>query len=102
MISALPSRESKRPLGVFAACLVYASVAASIGWHHTVLDSLAFRQAQTALTAYFMVGRTPCLAYETPVVGPPWSIPFELPVYQWIVAAVVTFCHTPMDETGRA
>jgi hypothetical protein len=42
------------------------------------------------------------LAYDTPVVGPPWSIPFELPVYQWIVAAIVTIGQTPMDETGRA
>ncbi len=102
MSSALPSRESKWPLAVFVVCLVYAIAAASIGWHNTVLDFIGFRQAQTALTAYFMVGRLPCLAYETPVVGPPWSIPFELPVYQWIVAVIVTFCHTPMDETGRA
>ncbi len=98
-----------RPLTVAApaafllgACLVYAVWAASIGWHNTVLDFLGFRQAQTALTAYFMVGRPPRLAYETPVVGPPWSIPFELPVYQGIVAAIVTLCDTPMDETGRA
>jgi len=83
-------------------CLVYAVLAASIGWHNTVLDFIGFRQAQTALTAYFMVGRVPCLAYETPVVGPPWSIPFELPVYQWVVAAIVTLGDTPMDETGRA
>lgn len=88
--------------GLLGACLVYAMWAASIGWHNTVLDLLGFRQAQTALTAYFMVGRLPQLAYETPVVGPPWSIPFELPLYQWVVAAVVTLFDTPLDETGRA
>jgi len=87
---------------LLAACLIYAVWAASIGWHNTVLDFIGFRQAQTGLTAYFMVGRPPSLAYETPVVGPPWSIPFELPVYQWIVAAIITLRHTPMDETGRA
>jgi hypothetical protein len=97
----------RRPLSILAplllgACLVYAIWAASIGWHNTVLDFIGFRQAQTALTAYFMVGHPPQLAYETPVVGPPWSIPFELPVYQWVVAALVTVCDTPLDETGRA
>ncbi len=97
-----PSPVSKWPVAVLAVCLLYALAAASIGWHHTVLDFLGFRQAQTALTVYFMVGQPPRLAYETPVVGPPWSIPFELPVYQWIVAAVVTFCDTPCVETGRA
>src|SRR5262245_18586165 len=102
MTSALLSRDSKWPLAVFALCLIYSVAAASLGWHNTVLDVLGFRQAQTALTAYFMVGQLPRLAYETPVVGPPWSIRFELPVDQWIVAAIVTFCHTPMDATGRA
>lgn len=102
MTSAVPCCESKGPPAVFAVCLIYAVAAASIGWHNTVLDFLGFRQAQTALSAYFMVGRPPCLAYETPVVGPPWSIPFELPIYQWSVAAVVTCCDTPLDETARA
>jgi hypothetical protein len=98
----VPSRQPRWSLLVFAACLIYAVWAASIGWHNTVLDFIGFRQAQTALTAYFMVGQPPRLAYETPVVGPPWSIPFELPLYQWIVAANVRLFATPMDETGRA
>jgi hypothetical protein len=28
------------------------------------------------------------LSYDTPVLGYPWSIPFEIPLYQWIVACV--------------
>jgi hypothetical protein len=97
-----PAREPRWPLLLFALCLGYALWAASIGWHHTVLDFIGFRQAQTALTTFFMVGQPPRLAYETPVVGPPWSIPFEFPVYQWIVASIVHFFDTPLDETGRA
>lgn len=97
-----PSREPRWPLLLFALCLGYAFWAVSLGWHHTILDFLGFRQAQTALTAYFMIGQPLHLAYETPVVGPPWSIPFEFPLYQWIVAAVVHFFATPIDETGRA
>jgi hypothetical protein len=29
------------------------------------------------------------LKYEDPVMGPPWSLPFEFPLYQWIVAESV-------------
>ncbi len=48
-------------------------------------------------------GRTaPELAYETPLFGPPWSIPMEFPTYQWLVAAVSTLGGTPLDPTGRA
>ena len=52
--------------------------------------------------AQHMVGHMPKLAYETPVLGPPWSIPFEFPLYQWTVAAVVQVLGTPLDQTGRA
>ena len=48
-----------------------------------------------------MVGEWPKLAYETPVLGPPWSIPFEFPLYQWIVAALVTVTHLSLDPTAR-
>src|SRR5260370_15283782 len=41
------------------------------------------------------------LAYQTPVLGPPWAVPMEFPLYQWIAASVVNFCGTPLDQTGR-
>jgi hypothetical protein len=85
----------------FAAALVHALWAMHLGWDHTLLDAHGFRQTQTALSAYYSVSKLPKLAYETPVLGPPWSIPFELPVYQWVVAGLVTALGTPMDPTGR-
>jgi len=42
------------------------------------------------------------LAYETPVGGAPWSIPFEFPIYQAIVAAISSLFNTDLDRTGRA
>jgi hypothetical protein len=86
---------------LFIACLAYYLVATSIGWNNTILDYSGFRQTQTAISAYYMIGKFPSLAYETPVLGPPWSIPFEFPLYQWIVAAIVTLLGTPLDQTGR-
>jgi hypothetical protein len=102
MSSLVSGRPSRIPaLILFLASLTYALCAATVGWHNTVLDFIPFRQSQTALTALFMVGRMPTLAYETPVVGPPWAIPFELPVYQWIVAGLISAFGTPLEETGR-
>jgi hypothetical protein len=51
-----------------------------------ILEWYSFRQTQTALTAQYIAIDGFKLAYETPVVGMPWSIPFEFPIYQLIVA----------------
>ena len=76
-----------------------------VGWNHRIIhgDSAAsFRTAQTALNCYWMLGHQYRVAYETPVFGPPWSMPYEFPLYEWIVAAVVTMSGWPLDQTGRA
>ena len=49
-----------------------------VGWENTLISRFEFRQVQTALTTrYFPAGGFP-LAYETPVFGPPWSIPLSV------------------------
>lgn len=65
------------------------------------LDIHAFRQAQTALTSYWFAQEGLQLAYATPVAGFPWSIPFEFPLYQGIVAVIAETFGVPMDATGR-
>lgn len=87
---------------VLAACAVYALVSATRAFDAPLLEAHSFRQTHTAISAYWMLGEAPKLGYETPVLGPPWSIPFELPIYQWTVAAAVTALGTPLDPTGRA
>ena len=84
------ARETRWPLLLFALCLSYALGAASIGWHHTVLDFIGFRQAQTALTTFFTIGQPPRLAYETPVVGSPYQVG----------AVVVHTAWLPIDRTA--
>jgi hypothetical protein len=86
---------------LFVCGLAYAVWTASIGWDNTLNDRHSFRQSQTATTAYYMVGKPFKLAYETPVLGKPWAIPMEFPLYQWIVARVVGGLGTPLDQTGR-
>lgn len=82
-------------------CFIY-SLFISIKYaNQALLDQYSFRQTQTALTAYWLVKNGFSLAYETPVAGPPWSIPFEFPIYQYIVALVSQVTNFSLDATGR-
>lgn len=86
---------------LFAGSVVYAIATATIGWGNTLNDRHSFRQSQAATTALFLIDQPFRLAYETPVLGKPWSIPMEFPLYQWIVARLVGVFGTPLDQTGR-
>ncbi len=89
------------PYFLLAGAGAFFAGASAVGWNHTLLDDNSFRQTQTAISTYYMVGRPPTLAYETPVLGPPWALPFEFPLYQWLVAGLVTLLGTPLEQTGR-
>ena len=82
-------------------CFAYALYIAIRYAGQVPLDNFKFRQTQTALTAYWLGQNGFSLAYETPVAGPPWSIPFEFPLYQYIVALVSQASHVSLDASGR-
>src|SRR5262245_10384506 len=87
---------------IFILLLVHSFIAISTGWSHTLNDFHGFRQAQTAIAVDYLVKGGPWIAYETPVFGPPWSIPFEFPLYQWITALVVIVFRISVEQAGRA
>ena len=96
------------PLGVswaiwviFALCLIWAVSIATLSWHNSISDIHGFRQSQTAITSYYLARGGPFLRYETPIFGYPWSIPFEFPLYQWIVAYTSTLLHLQLNPSGR-
>ena len=66
-----------------------------------LLDRHAFRQTQTAITAYWFVRDGYRLAYETPVAGYPWVLPFEFPLYQAVVAALSQISGLSISLIGR-
>jgi hypothetical protein len=82
-------------------CFLYALYIAIKYANQVPLDMFSFRQTQTALTAYWFVKDGFRLAYQTPVAGPPWSIPFEFPIYQYIVALITKVSGLPLDAVGR-
>ena len=86
---------------LFAASLIYFLVSVHIGWYHTISDAYAFRQSQTAISVDSMLRGGPWLIYETPVLGPPWTIPFEFPVFQWIVAILIWSTGMAIEPAGR-
>lgn len=65
------------------------------------LDMYAFRQTQTAITSYWFIKEGFALAYQTPVGGRPWAIPFEFPLYQGIVALIAKTFNLSLDAVGR-
>lgn len=61
-----------------------------------------FRQTQTGLSILFIERDNDySLAYPTPVFGPPWSIPMEFPLYQWIAAKLVESGDVSVPQAGR-
>jgi hypothetical protein len=89
------------------AALVLAALALNLwwvtrAWNESLRDGHEFRQFQTAITAYYFQQDGVKLAYETPVLGAPWSIPMEFPTYQTVVAALSRATGWPLEQTGRA
>ena len=74
----------------------------SHGWRHPNLEGVEFRQTHTAISAYYIQqDHDFSLAYPTPVMGKPWSVPMEFPLYQWTVVLLSDATHLPLQESGR-
>src|SRR6476620_12070476 len=73
---------------IFGMVFIFSLWAVSQGWNHPLMDFHSFRQTQTAISTAYLIQGGNWLSSETPVLGAPWSIPFEFPVYRWMVARV--------------
>lgn len=103
-ITPLPSQSRHRSIVVvgFVLLMIFHGWAVTVGWRNGNLPGNEFRQAQTALTALFIQrDHNFSLAYPTPVLGCPWSIPMEFPLYQWVVAGIGQLTGWPLVQTGR-
>lgn len=96
-------RERTVTLVVFCVLLAFNIWSVSVGWTSLNLPGNEFRQTQTAMTALFVQREHNfSLAYPTPVLGKPWSIPFEFPFYQWSVVWLSDATGMPLTQAGRA
>lgn len=87
---------------MFLACVAFHLWGVGVGWESKNLPGVEYRQAQTALSAYFIKeDGNFSLAYPTPVLGKPWSIPMEFPLYQWTVVGVSELTGWGITLSGR-
>lgn len=85
-----------------AAAFGFGAWGLQVGWSHGILDVHAWRQTHTAISAYEMAFRHgPFWTYRTPIFGPPWQWPLELPLFQWLAAVVCTTLPLDLDRAGR-
>jgi len=83
------------------ALLYSAYIAIRYSGQHMLVPAFSFRQTQTALTSYWACRDGFKFAYETPVAGYPWSIPFEFPIYQWIVSGISCPFGLDLERVGK-
>jgi len=87
---------------VFLAALLFYGWSTHVGWENLNLPGVEFRQTQTALSAYFIQrDHDFSLAYPTPVLGKPWSVPIEFPLYQWSVVWLSNAAGLELTKAGR-
>jgi hypothetical protein len=89
-------------IGCFVACLVINLMLASVGWNNTAREVHDSRQVQTAISIKYLQEEGWSLAYPLPVFGPPWSAPFEFPLYQYTAAKLATLTGLGVEQAGRA
>ena len=93
-----------RPYWAQILAFIVAVIASYVALFHAdqpLLEREAFRQTQTALTSYWMIKEGWQLAYQTPMLGYPWTIPLEFPFYQSIVAFITLTTGFSLDAVGR-
>lgn len=101
------ANETSRDRVIARACfgflVIFHLCAVTIGLKSGLLQGNEFRQSQTALTTLFVQREHNfSLAYPTPVLGKPWSIPMEFPLYQWTVSVVSSATGLPLIQSARA
>ena len=96
-------REFRFAVLLFCVALTFHAWGATVGWTSLNLPGCEFRQTQTAVSAHFIQREHNfSLAYPTPVLGKPWSIPMEFPLYQWTVVVVSNGLKLTLTQAARA
>src|SRR5258708_6805915 len=95
-----PDYAAPAPLVLISGLFFFVVLTLVFGINNGINDFYGFRQSETALTAYWLDREPHGLAYITPVLGYPWSVPFEYPVYQWIVVLLMKV-GVPLVVGGR-
>ena len=98
---------NERRLNAFLIVLFCAALAAhfhfaTMNWHYQFMAGHEFRQAQTALISYYIDKENNfSVDYSVPILGKPWVLPLEFPLYEWGVVWLSRATHLPQFEAAR-
>ena len=86
-------------------CLLGISLGISLyiilsGFFNPIENHHSFRQTQVAITIYWMVTED-LFSYIVPVTLPPWNVPRELPLYQFLVAVLCKLFNFQIEPCAR-
>lgn len=102
--TASPAGRTEQRIALWLLCVagLFHLWTMTLGWNSANLPGNEFRQAQTAISAYHIQKDNDfSLAYPTPVLGKPWSIPMEFPLYQWSAVVVSNVTSLELVQAGR-
>lgn len=86
---------------LFICAILFNVYSLSGNWNKKLDEPHVFRQTQTAISTYYLINEKFTLNYITPVFGPPYTIPIEFPIYQFLVAGTNWVTPFTLDQTGR-
>jgi hypothetical protein len=102
IFGAIAVEQRDRPFRILLGLAALISlIVFAYGFALPLADLHSFRQSQTAISVYWMLHGGGWLDYWTPVLGRPFSAPFEFPLFQWIVAGLVRVTGLEIDAAGR-
>jgi hypothetical protein len=96
-----PRRVDQLLIASFAIVLLYSLWTITIGWGTSLNLQYDFVQAKAAIGAYYIAKGGPIFRYELPVLGPPWSVPYEFPIFQILSAWLFKLSGLSLDSAGR-
>ena len=86
---------------IFILSILYLVLINILNIDNPIIDRNGFRQTQTAITSYYLFTDGISFKYMTPILGQPWSVPFEFPLYQFIVSSVSFIFGLSLDVSGK-
>ena len=81
--------------------IVYGTIYLQFEIGSDILGHYHFRQTQVGSVILGFEDNSNLIGYKHPVLGPPWMVPMEFPLYQFIVARVSDVFGSNIIETGR-
>ncbi len=87
---------------LFIAALVAHFHFATMNWQYRFMLGHEFRQTQTALIAHYIdVENNFSPDYSVPLLGKPWVLPLEFPLYEWGVVGLSRATGWPQFQAAR-